>query len=68
VDTLTLNAPLRTTEPTVLLDPRLKPGVYRAVLVVEGTSGESLPAELLIRVVDLATPTRISGLTILRPN
>jgi len=68
VDTLTLNTPLRTIERTVLLDPRLKPGIYRAVLVVEGTSGESLPAELLIRVVDLATPTRISGLTILRPN
>ena len=50
METLSLGAKLSTKEPVVLLDPKLPVGVYRVELVVEGGSGISAPAALLITV------------------
>ena len=50
METLKLDANLSTREPVVLLDPKLPVGVYRVALVVEGSSGKSAEATLLIRV------------------
>lgn len=50
METLKLDAPLSVKEPVVLLDPKLPVGVYRVELVVEGSSGKSAPATLLITV------------------
>lgn len=50
METLKLDAPLATREPRVLLDSRLPVGVYRVELVVQGNSGKSAPATLLIKV------------------
>jgi hypothetical protein len=50
METLKPDVPLATREPTVLLDPRLPVGVYRVQLVVQGASGKSAPATMLIRV------------------
>jgi hypothetical protein len=50
METLKLGARLATPEPAVLVDPRLPVGVYRVELVVEGRSGKSAPATLLIKV------------------
>ena len=50
METLQLEARLATREPSVLLDPRLPVGSYRVQLVVEGPSGKSAAAVLLIRV------------------
>ncbi len=50
METLRLEERLATREPVVLLDPKLPVGVYRLVLVVEGRSGKSEPATLLIKV------------------
>lgn len=51
METLKLGAKLATREPTVLLDDSLPVGVYIVRLVVEGPSGKSEPATLLIRIV-----------------
>lgn len=50
METLKLDARLSTREPRVLLDSTLPPGVYRVELVVQGNSGKSDPARLLIQV------------------
>lgn len=50
METLSLDARLSTKEPIVLLDPKLPVGVYRVELVVQGSSGTSAPAALLITV------------------
>jgi len=50
VETLKPGAPLATTEAVVLLDSKLPVGVYRVELVVEGRSGKSAPAALVITV------------------
>ncbi len=50
METLKLDARLTTREPTVLLDPKLPVGLYRVELVVQGSSGKSAPATLLIKV------------------
>ncbi|MCU7375506.1 hypothetical protein PEC18_32960 [Paucibacter sp. O1-1] len=50
METLKLDAPLSTREPEVLLDPRLPVGAYIVRLVIEGPSGKSAPATLLLRV------------------
>ena len=49
--TLVLGQTLETRENAVLLDPNLRPGDYRAQLVVVGPSGVSEPAEIRIRVL-----------------
>ncbi len=54
--TLKLGEPLATREPVVELDPALPVGSYRVQLVVEGSSGRSLPAELRLRVVRALDP------------
>jgi hypothetical protein len=50
VDTLKLNARLRTAEPEVLLDPTLPVGRYVVSLVLTTDRGESEPAKLTITV------------------
>lgn len=50
METLKLGATLTTREPQVQLDPSLKVGVYRVELVVQGSSGKSAPAVIVIRV------------------
>jgi len=49
--TLKLNEPLRIREPLVEIDRGLPVGTYRVQLIVEGASGRSQPAELLLRIV-----------------
>jgi len=49
--TLKLNEPLRIREPLVEIDRGLPVGTYRVQLIVEGASGRSEPAELLLRIV-----------------
>lgn len=51
METLKLGATLTTRGPRVLLDPALKVGLYRVELVVQGGSGKSAPAILVIRVL-----------------
>jgi hypothetical protein len=51
METLKLDVPLTVREPQVLLDPRLPVGIYRVQLVVQGASGKSAPAFLLIKVI-----------------
>lgn len=51
MDTLKLDAPLVTREAVVQLDRKLPVGVYRVQLVVEGRSGKSAAAALVIKVV-----------------
>ncbi len=50
METLKLGATLTTREPRVLLDPRLPVGVYRVMLVVQGNTGKSEAATMVIRV------------------
>ena len=50
METLTLEAPLTVKEPGVLLDPKLPVGTYIVRLVVQGSTGKSAPAQLLIKV------------------
>jgi hypothetical protein len=50
MDTLKLDAPLTVKEPEVLLDPKLPVGTYRVQLVVEGPTGKSQAANVLIKV------------------
>ena len=50
METLRLDVPLTVREPQVLLDPRLPVGIYRVRLIVQGPSGKSEPAFLLIKV------------------
>ncbi len=50
METLKLDARLSTAEPIGLLDPTLPVGVYRVELVIEGSSGTSAAATLLITV------------------
>lgn len=50
METLKLGATVTTREPRVRLDPRLPVGVYRVLLVVEGRTGKSEAATLVIRV------------------
>jgi chitodextrinase len=50
METLKLDTPVRTREPVVQVDGRLPEGRYRVQLVVEGPSGRSEPATLLIQV------------------
>lgn len=51
METLKLAARLSTPEPVVALDPTLRPGTYRVQLVVQGRTGKSAVASLLIKVV-----------------
>jgi len=51
METLKLGAKLSTPEPVVAVDPTLKPGTYQVQLVVQGSSGKSAVASLLIKVV-----------------
>ena len=51
METLKLDAPLTTKEPTVLVDPKLPVGTYSVELVVQGSTGKSAPAKLLIKVI-----------------
>jgi len=51
VETLKLAGPLVTRDAVVLLDPKLPVGVYSVQLVVEGPTGKSAPAAVLIRVI-----------------
>jgi hypothetical protein len=50
METLKLDERLALREPDVLLNPQLPVGTYRVELVVEGSSGKSEPAFLLIKV------------------
>ena len=50
METLKPGAPLATHEPVVLVDAKLPVGVYRVELVVEGSSGKSAVAAMVIRV------------------
>ena len=50
METLRAGERLTTSEPVVLLDPKLPVGSYRVELVVEGRSGKSEPAALVIEV------------------
>lgn len=50
METLELETPLAVKEPEVQLDPRLPVGTYRVELVVQGSTGRSEPASLLIQV------------------
>jgi hypothetical protein len=50
METLKLDVPLATREPAVQLDHRLPVGTYVVRLVIEGRSGKSAPASLVIRV------------------
>ncbi|WP_161974762.1 hypothetical protein [Piscinibacter terrae] len=50
MDTLKLDAPLTVKEPVVLVDPKLPVGTYRVQLVVQGATGKSQAADLLIKV------------------
>ncbi|HET8747463.1 MAG TPA: hypothetical protein VFM98_17820 [Ramlibacter sp.] len=50
METLTLERPLTVKEPEVLLDPQLPEGTYLVRLVVQGSTGKSEPAELVIKV------------------
>ncbi|HEX6827863.1 MAG TPA: hypothetical protein VF104_02665 [Burkholderiales bacterium] len=59
METLKLDARLRTLEPAVEIDPGLPPGRYRVTLVATSARGDSLPAEMLLTVVEpriLRTP------------
>jgi hypothetical protein len=51
METLKPGAKLSTPEPVVAVDPTLKPGTYQVQLVVQGSSGQSAVASLLIKVV-----------------
>jgi hypothetical protein len=51
METLKLNARLATKEPVVAVAPTLPVGVYQVQLVVQGGSGKSASATLLIRVI-----------------
>lgn len=51
METLKLGARISTPEPVVALDPTLKPGTYQVQLMVQGPSGKSAVASLLIKVV-----------------
>lgn len=50
METLKVDAPLTVKEPEVLLDPKLPVGTYRVELIVQGSTGKSEPANLLIKV------------------
>lgn len=56
METLKLNTRLKTPEAEVALDPGLPPGRYQLTLVVSGARGDSLPAELLLTVLDARGP------------
>lgn len=51
METLKPDTKLSTAEPVVALDPTLKPGTYQVQLVVQGPTGKSAVASLLIKVV-----------------
>lgn len=56
METLTLDRPLKTREPRVLLDPALEPGVYRATVALNGD--ERMAASVRIVVTRDAGPER----------
>jgi hypothetical protein len=51
METLKPDTPLSTAEPVVAVAATLKPGTYQVQLVVEGRTGKSAVASLLIKVV-----------------
>ncbi len=51
MQTLKLGATISTGEAQVQLDPKLPVGVYRVQLIVQGSSGISQAATMLIRVL-----------------
>ena len=55
METLKLDTRLKTAEPAVALDPGLPPGRYQVTLVVTSERGDSLPAGLLLTVVEPGT-------------
>lgn len=47
----TINVPVITAEPVVVVDPGLPPGLHRFQLVVEDSSGnQSEPDQVLVRI------------------
>lgn len=67
METLKLNARLRTGEHEVLLDPTLPVGRYLVSLVVTGDRGESMPATLRITVERAIVRPPVVGPVLLTP-
>ena len=57
------NAPIETTQPTVVVDAGLPPGIHRfQLVVVDGAGNRSRPAEVVVRITALRQGGIVSGI------